>query len=231
MALTWTAAAHPDARYYAIDFSEDGGATWKLYNHRRDVLNDQGQPQNWINHHGDLYCGFSFYRCLKRVQHYTYRVRVLDASGEPLTDWSEPGSATSLDWPAHVELDPPFPPGPYHSGAEVTLSASTDTYGEGLQLTWEFTTWQGATYEVLSGCTPNARSCTLRIRDGGGGELDDLGRRGSMKLARPLRAPETSVDVRLIGTDAYGLTDHSQRISLVLERPEDPCGDAPPCDP
>ena len=111
---------HPQATYYEIQFSEDGGSTWQVYSRNRDI--NYGV---WMNHHSNFKCGFGFERCLNRRQEYTYRVRVLDSAQNPVTGWSNTLTTTSFDWPAHVNLAQPFPPGPYPNSEEVTLQVES----------------------------------------------------------------------------------------------------------
>ena len=211
MALTWQPTVHSQAKYYEIQISEDGGASWATYTSSRDV-----SYGGWINHHSNLFCGVNFYRCLKRVQPYSYRVRVLRADKTALTDWSDVVTRTSFDWPAHLDLAPPSPPGPYPPAAEVTLGASADTYGQGLRLKWGFVAFKGAKYTILSGCqsgslsSSNVRNCEIQIRNGP--EPPDV--KAGPKLAA---GPEVSVDVSLTGTDAWGFVV-SEKVSLTFEK-------------
>ena len=211
IALTWRPTVHPEAKYYEIQVSENGGANWSTYHGSRDV-----SIGGWINHHGNLFCGVNFYQCLKRRQPYSYRVRVLRADKSALTEWSDVVTRTSFDWPAHVELTPPSPPGPYPAVAEVTPSASLTTYGQGLRLEWGFVAFRGAEYTILSGCqsgslsNSSVRNCELQIRTGP--EPPDLKR--GMKLAA---VPEASVDVSLTGTDVWDFTGF-EKVSLVFKK-------------
>jgi hypothetical protein len=212
VALEWEPTVHPQATYYEIQYSEDGGSTWQVYTRSRDIAHG-----GWMNHHSNLRCGFGFERCLKRLQSYSYRVRVLNSARNPLTDWSNILSTTSSDWPAHVNLAPPEPMGPYPRTADVLLQVE-DTFGQGLDLEWNIIPYNGATYTVLFGCENgprnyvNASTCRLRIRYDG----IAMREKGSAKLAS--LAPETSVDVIVTGTDVWGYSA-SAKISLTFEKP------------
>ena len=168
-----------------------------------------------MNHHSNLKCGFGFERCLKRLQSYSYRLRVLDRSGNPLTDWSNVLATRSYDWPAHVNLAEPFPLGPYPHTEEVTLKVQ-DTFGQGLRLEWTLIPYSGATYTLISGCqsgsytSPSVHTCTIRIRYDGAA----FNWSGNSKLAK--LAPQPSVDVRVRGTDDFGYSA-SDGLSLIFE--------------
>jgi hypothetical protein len=198
MALTWKENYHPEAKYYEIQFSEDGGTTWQAYADRREI-----RIGGWINHHGNLSCGFGFGRCLKRLQSYSYRIRVLDAGGSPITEWSDIFTANSMDWPAHVELADPSPPGPYGRNATVTLQVQ-NAYGKDLWLHWSLQAYGGASYSISSGCQSgylydaSARTCTIRINKGSSAYSST----GDLKLAA--LAPVASVKVQLTGKDSLG---------------------------
>jgi len=105
VALGWIPTIIPKSAYYEIQFYEHDGTTWpqfQLYTARRDISHG-----GWINHHGNLACGAAFTRCLKSNQRYTYRLRVLDSAGTPVSEWSNMMSATSMDW---AGLAPPQQP-------------------------------------------------------------------------------------------------------------------------
>jgi hypothetical protein len=205
MALSWEETYHPDAKYYEIQFSEDGGATWQVYTDQRDI-----SYGGWINHHGNLHCGFGFGRCLKRNQIYSYRVRVLDGAKNPLTDWSNVVSATSMEWPAHVEIGatPPDPQVPSHSVVTLDL---VNTYGSDLQIVWEIFPQGQAQFSILENTCQNGsyfghsqvQQCKLRIWINANTSRSDDD--GSMKLAAPLMA-YNSVRVAVTGTDSLGFS-------------------------
>ena len=200
MALEWTPTLHPRAAFYEVQISEDGGATWQVYTKAREI-----SYGGWINHHGNFKCGFGFERCLKRRQTYAYRVRVLDASKSPVTAWSNQLHAQSFEWPVHLSLAGPWPPGPYSFTEDIFMEV-LDSYGQGLQLEWTFSAYNGASYSILSGCqngslsNPEVRTCEIRIQDGSESVLDG----SAVKLAS--LAPETSVDVRVTGRDSFGFS-------------------------
>jgi hypothetical protein len=217
MILKWTETYHPQAAYYEIQFSEDGGASWQVYSKTRDI-----SYGGWINHHGSLGCGYGFGHCLKRNQAYSYRVRVLDVDQQPLSSWSNVVAATSLEWPAHVELAEPSPKGPYSDGATVTLGL-INTYGKNLRVEWNFQTYTGSTYSVLSGCqngspaNSDVKSCTIKIRQGSSvASTDEAAKYSTL-------APEPHVVVSVMGTDTLGdgYTDHDN-VHLYFK---DPGGD------
>ncbi|MCH7587950.1 MAG: hypothetical protein IIC78_07945 [Chloroflexi bacterium] len=215
MALEWTPTLHPRAAFYEVQISEDGGATWQVYTKAREI-----SYGGWINHHGNFKCGFGFERCLKRRQTYAYRVRVLDASKSPVTAWSNQLHAQSFEWPVHLSLAGPWPPGPYSFTEDIFMEV-LDSYGQGLQLEWTFSAYNGASYSILSGCqngslsNPEVRTCEIRIQDGSEFVLDG----SAVKLAS--LAPETSVDVRVTGRDSFGFSA-VVKINLFFETKCDP---------
>jgi murein DD-endopeptidase MepM/ murein hydrolase activator NlpD len=203
MRLTWEPTSHPQAAFYEIQFSEDDGITWQVFTDRRDI-----SYGGWINHLGDIACGHNFYRCLKRSQEYSYRVRVLDSQKNLLTDWSNVISNRSMDWPAHVELAGPVPSGPYWNNVWTTVDLSlSNTYGEDLQIEWLFHAWSGAEYQILSGCEDgsiaNADSinCRIKVRNRTTASLSGE----SMKFGA--LAPAPSVDVTVMVEDKFGYQD------------------------
>jgi hypothetical protein len=193
---------HPNAAYYEIRFSEDGARTWQTYNSRRSISHG-----GWINHHGSLDCGHNFKLCLKRKQSYHYQVRVLDDDGQPLTDWSDMIGATAPDWPAHVEVTEPSPPGPYWSGSTVTIYLR-NTYGPDLTIDWRISDYNTASHNIVSGCKDGpaldweSSYCELEIFNGSADASTNV---SVGKLAA--LAPETSVHVDVIGTDSWGYSD------------------------
>jgi hypothetical protein len=220
MRLEWIHSPHPEMAFYEIQFSEDGGTTWQIYKHARD---DQW---DWVNHHGNLQCRHGFYRCLKRNQVYHYRIRALDSAKTPITDWSDVVSATSMEWPANVELAA-TPPGPqYPSNSIVTLDL-VNTYGPNLQIVWQIHPQGKANYEILDGTCKNGafsagsqvRQCKLRIwvSDNAGFFYDGE----SMKLAAPLMAYDY-VRVNVTGTDSLGYQSSDQVDLTFKKAKEDP---------
>jgi hypothetical protein len=200
--LEWTETRHPEAAYYEIRYTEDGARTWHTYNSRRDI-----SYGGWINHHGTLDCGHNFKLCLQRRQSYHYQVRVLDIDGNPLTDWSDMIGMTAPDWPAHVEVTEPSPPGPYHSGATVTIYLK-NSYGPDLDIEWNITDYNTASHNIISGCMDGpalnweSSYCELEIFNGSADASTNV---SIGKLAALM--PETSIHVSVIGRDSWGLSD------------------------
>lgn len=202
MRLEWSHSAHPSTAFYEIQFSEDGGVNWQTHMSARE---DQ---YNWANHHGDLPCEHGFFRCLIRNHSYFYRIRALDSEKRPISDWSNVVSAISSEWPARVVLATRADPGPYPSGAVVTLTLDLEkTYGKGLMLRWDMIAYTGATYKILgntcqSGAlqNPQAITCKLRIYKSSAENIIYSG--GS--TASGLLAPVPSIKVVVTGTDGLG---------------------------
>jgi hypothetical protein len=205
MALSWKETYHPDAEYYEIQFSEDGGTTWQVYTDQRDI-----SYGGWINHHGNLNCRHGFNRCLESLQQYSYRVRVLDNAKNPLTDWSNVVSATSMEWPAHVEITA-TPAGPQYPSNSVVTMDLVNTYGSGLQIEWEMYPQGQAQFSILDNTCQNGsffghakvQQCNLRIWFTSVTDRSDDG--ASIKLAAPLLA-YNSVRVVVTATDTLGFT-------------------------
>ena len=175
MALTWTATAHPDAKYYAIDYSEDSGRNWQPYVSNRDVLNNQGQPQNWNQ---------PPWRPVLRLQllplYQTGATLHLSRSGSE----RHRGGADQLVGGCLCYLlrlagarrgRMVLSPQVRILGAQARWSSSAFRpirTGRGLSLRWEFTTWRDASYTIVSGCqsgrlsNPNAKFCMIRIQAG-----------------------------------------------------------------
>jgi hypothetical protein len=204
MRLEWIHSSHPATAFYEIQFSEDGGTTWQVY------MSARVDDYDWVNHHGNLQCGYGFYRCLKRNQVYHYRIRALDFEETPITDWSNVVSATSMEWPAHVEIAA-TPPGPqYPSNSVVTLDL-VNTYGSGLDIQWEIFPHGQADFTILDNTCQNGsflghakvQQCKLRIWVNAITDGSDDG--GNMKLAAPLLA-YNSVRVVVTGTDSLGFS-------------------------
>jgi hypothetical protein len=215
MSLSWDPTTNTQATYYEIQFSEDNGATWQILNDQRDI-----SYGGWINHHGNLDCGYGYKRCLKRIQTYSYRVRALNSDKKPLTSWSDVVSATSFDWPAHVEIEAQTP-GPYQNGETVTLNLK-NSYGQGMKVDWIISAWGGATATIVEGCGQGynykyliSQTCTLTIS-----YQTALDIQGTAKLAA--LEPPTSVYVTVKGTDIWNNVSHSNRITLDFESGEEP---------
>jgi hypothetical protein len=199
MRLDWIHSPHPEMVFYEIQFSEDGGKTWQIYMSARDAQYD------WVNHHGNFHCEHGFYRCLKRNQDYHYRIRALDFEETPITDWSNVVSATSMEWPAHVELDtlnpPGNPPGYYPNSATVEIKINPqETFGKNLELSWQIIPFNTATYTILDNtCAPGtlqnskATTCKLRIYRGSSSAYQF---EGASKLAALEPVPSVKVIVK-----------------------------------
>jgi hypothetical protein len=207
MRIEWTPTNDPNAEYYEIQFSEDGGTTWQPLDDQRDI--DYG---GWRNHHGDydpVGCGHGFHRCLKRNQVYSYRVRVLDSAKNPLTDWSKMVSGTSMEWPAHVQLQTPQPKGPYPSTATVEIKIDPqETFGKDLQLSWQIIPFSTVTYTILNdtcatGDLQDNKASTCKIRIQRGTNNSAFQPEGASKLA----ALEPMPSLKVIVTGEHTLKD------------------------
>lgn len=204
MRLEWIHSPHPERAFYEIQFSEDGGVTWQIYMSARDDQYD------WVNHHGNLFCEHGFYRCLKRNQVYHYRIRALDVRENPITDWSSVVSATSMEWPAHVEIAA-TPPGPQYPNNSVVTLDLVNTYGQGLQIGWEIVPQGKAAFVILEDTCQNGafhgqakvQQCKLRIWVNEDTSTSYHGE--SIKLAAPLVA-FNSVRVVVTGIDSLGFS-------------------------
>jgi len=93
MALSWSEPANPGLAFYEIQVSEDGGANWKTYTTSRSSSHG---PR--INHLGNFPCREGYQYCLGDSQEYHYRVRALDRTQAPITDWSNVMHAVSVAW-------------------------------------------------------------------------------------------------------------------------------------
>jgi hypothetical protein len=198
MKLSWTPTFHPNAVYYEIEYSENDGIVWKTYNARRPISHG-----GWINHHGNLECGFGFSYCLKHWRDYSYRVRVLNGNGNPLTDWSNVVSARSWPWPTHIELSDPEPDGPYVND-EIVTTRLVNSYGPNLYVDWQIRDNYTAHHFIEAGCVdgyvwrdPATRYCSISVFKGSA----ELG--GIFKLASPALAPEVSVEIWAKATGNY----------------------------
>jgi hypothetical protein len=93
MALSWSEPANPGLAFYEIQVSEDGGANWESYATTRS-----SSPGPRINHLGHLPCREGYQYCLGNSREYSYRVRALDSTRAPITEWSNVMHAVSLKW-------------------------------------------------------------------------------------------------------------------------------------
>ncbi len=204
MRLTWDETHNPYAAGYMVQYSEDGGGTWKTYHASREI-----SYGGWINHHGNLDCGHGFGHCLKPLQNYSYRVAPVDAQGNLLSDWSPTVTQRSMDWPANVQLGEPEPAGPYLSDEEVTLRL-VDIHGPGLRIQWKLSSWSGAEFNIISGCQDglavqnSVNTCTLLVWE------NSTASAGSEFLAANAFAPSKIVRVDVTGEDTsgYRMTDY-----------------------
>ena len=199
MQLAWSPTSNPKAAYYDIQYSEDDGSSWLTYNNKRPIRHG-----GWINHHGNLECGYGFAYCLKRYKVYHYRVRVLDGNHEPITDWSNVVSARSFEWPTQVALSDPTPKGPY-IGEETVYMELVEAVGPYLYIDWTIKNNHTASHNVEAGCKdgyywqdPETRYCRLLVVKG---SLSSGS--GSLKLAAPVSAKEVSVEVWVKGIGTY----------------------------
>ncbi len=120
MSLSWSLPENPGIASYEVQYSEDGGTTWKVYT--QDPITIHGS----IYHYGEMPCGEGYQRCLKSSLVYSYRVRALDGIQSPITDWSNVVSGKSMDWadlrtPGSPVINPGFEAGltywePYGDG-------------------------------------------------------------------------------------------------------------------
>jgi hypothetical protein len=102
MALSWSEPANPGLAFYEIQVSEDGGAGWKTYTTRRS---SSQAPR--INHLGNLPCREGYQYCLGNSTEYHYRVRALDSTQAPITEWSNVVHAVSNGWAALPTVSTP----------------------------------------------------------------------------------------------------------------------------
>jgi hypothetical protein len=118
-----------------------------------------------------------------------------------------------MDWPAHVKLKPPNPPGDppryYPNGATVEIKIDPhETFGKNLELSWQIFPYSAATYTILdntcaTGTLQNSRAttCKLQINRGSSGAFQS---EGTPKLA----ALEPVPGVEVIVTGEHTLKDH-----------------------
>jgi hypothetical protein len=92
MSLYWSNPGNPGTSYYEIQSSEDGGVTWNV------LAKAPASHGLTFIHSGNLVCGEGYQYCLKASQRYDYRVRALDHTQAPITDWSNVVSGVSIDW-------------------------------------------------------------------------------------------------------------------------------------
>ncbi len=202
MEVTFSPSFHPEASKYEIQISEDGGAAWQACSTCGYNLN------GFIQHHGTLACGHGFYRCLERNKSYAYRMRALNAALSPVTDWSNIISATSMEWPAHLELTARPDPGPYSNGAVVTLNLDLEkTHGKDLAVKWDLIAYSSATYTILDNTcqsgglqNKNAVTCKLQIYKTSDTDVVYSNRSWGMRLLEPV----PSIKVLVTGTDTLG---------------------------
>jgi len=203
---------------YEIEVSEDSGGTWQACGGSCGINLD-----GYFQHHGDLTCGDNYYRCLERNQEYTYRMRGISGANQP-SAWSDPISAISMEWLAHVELAPEPNLSEYPSGSVVRLNLQ-NSYGRHMQLEWQiFPQSVNVQYEMLGGCQngyiydASANYCELRISLVSSGSA--FGEGGSTKLAAPLMAID-AVRVYVKGTDSLGYSS-DDFVVLNLKKSSDP---------
>jgi hypothetical protein len=117
MSLSWSDPGNPGVAYYEVQYSEDGGTTWNA------LAKAHASHGLTFIHSGNLVCGEGYQYCLKSAQRYDYRVRALDHTQAPITDWSNVVNGISKDW---KEFQRPRNPG-FEDG--LTL---WEPYGDGV---------------------------------------------------------------------------------------------------
>jgi hypothetical protein len=117
MNLNWSDPGNPGVAYYELQYSEDGGVTWNA------LPKGHASHGRAFIHSGNLVCGEGYQYCLKNSQRYDYRVRALDHTQAPITEWSNIVNGTSKDW---KEFQRPRNPG-FEDG--LTL---WESYGDGV---------------------------------------------------------------------------------------------------